>query len=398
MNKYLEIFFIFFRLGCTSFGGPIAHLGYFHHEFVEKRKWLTEVAYSDLVALSQFLPGPASSQVGMALGSLRGGILGSLLSFLGFTLPSFFLMTSFGLGMLALGSKIPVSLLHGLQLSAVAIIIQAVWQMGNKLCPDKERILICIGAAIISSIVSGIIGQIFVIVFGGFIGYIFLRKIEISPYHNVDYQISKPLALFFLFLFLLFLFGFPILRLFWDSNIFLLFDSFYRTGSLVFGGGHVVISLLEDEIVAQGILSKLDFLSGYGFAQGIPGPLFTISSYIGAMNSLGINGMLGAIICSVAAFLPAYFLILGILPFWNSIRKFKVMLYMMSGINAAVVGLLLSVLYDLLYKETVINTFDFYLLLIAVILLQKWKLPSWMVLVLTTTICYSKDLVLIYIK
>ncbi|MEK6883360.1 MAG: chromate transporter, partial [Nanoarchaeota archaeon] len=229
-------------------------------------------------------------------------------------------------------------------------------------------------------------------------GYIFLRKIEISPYHNVDYQISKPLALFFLFLFLLFLFGFPILRLFWDSNIFLLFDSFYRTGSLVFGGGHVVISLLEDEIVAQGILSKLDFLSGYGFAQGIPGPLFTISSYIGAMNSLGINGMLGAIICSVAAFLPAYFLILGILPFWNSIRKFKVMLYMMSGINAAVVGLLLSVLYDPLYKETVINTFDFYLLLIAVILLQKWKLPSWMVLVLTTTICYSKDLVLIYIK
>jgi chromate transporter len=376
MAKILfETFLVFLKLGCISFGGPLAHMGYFHSEFVSNRKWLTEEDFADLIAVCNFLPGPASSQMGMAIGCLRGGILGSILAFVGFTLPSAILMTSLGLGLLHFRALMNETILHALQIGAVVVIAQALWQMTNKLTPDRNRFTLAIVAAIFVSFQKGISFEIIALVAGGACGY-FLFGNEARPTPNrATYKISKRASLFFLFLFFLLLITLPLVRIYTYLDALALFDHFYRAGSLVFGGGHVVLSLLEEEIVAKGILSSPDFTAGYGLVQAMPGPLFSISAFIGAMNSLSINGIRGALICLTALFLPGFLLILGVLPFWSDLQKLPKLFSIMKGVNAIVVGMLIAVFYNPLFLKTILNVFDFYQALVAFLLLQFWKVP-----------------------
>lgn len=382
-SRLIEIFLIFFRLGLTSFGGPIAHLSYFHDEFVKRRKWIDEHAYADLVALCQFLPGPASSQLGIAIGLSRGRIPGAVAAWLGFTLPSALILVLFGLGLTHYGADIHAPWLHGLKLAAAAVVAQAVWGMSVKLCPDRERASIAVVAAIIALTFTPAWTQLAVIFLGGVAGGLYFKQAHELPHSPIGTNVSHRTGLISITLFLGLLFLLPFLVQASGAQTVRLFDSFYRVGALVFGGGHVVLPLLQTEVVNPGWISKDAFLAGYGAAQAVPGPLFTFAAYIGAVSKTEVSSWLAAVICLVAIFLPGFLLVIGALPLWERIRKFHTMRNAMLGVNASVVGLLLAALYNPVWTSAVFNPKDFCVVLAAFALLVFWKVPSWAVVILS---------------
>ncbi|MGP5558922.1 chromate efflux transporter [Corynebacterium flavescens] len=374
-----EIFRVFLRLGLTSFGGPIAHLGYFRAELVERRKWLDDREYADLVALCQFLPGPASSQVGFGIGLYRGRYLGALAAFLAFTLPSAILMLAFAFGASLFAGPVGEGLLAGLKIVAVAIIAQAVLGMAKSLAPDKQRAAIAAVAAIAASLFAGSAGQLIAIVLGAIAGYLFCREDAVSNSTNLHFPVGRRTGMVCLVLFLLLLLGLPALAAVTGSGTLALFEAFSRAGSLVFGGGHVILPLLQAGVVAPGWVTGQEFLTGYGAAQAVPGPLFTFAAFLGAVSTVGPGGIGGAVIALVAIFLPGFLLLVGVLPFWNTLRTRPWAQALMRGANAAVVGILAAALYDPVFSTAIVGPAEFCLALVAFVLLVSWKLPPWIV-------------------
>ena len=379
-----EVFRIFLRLGLTSFGGPIAHLGYFREEFVVRRRWLDENAFADLVALCQFLPGPASSQVGFALGLSRGGLRGGLAAWLGFTMPSAVALFLFAELAGSLNGPIATAALHGLKIVAVAVVAQAVWGMARTLASDLQRIAIGIGAALIVAYFPGSLAQIAAILFGATLGLILCRQITPVPTGHLAFSISPRLGIASLVAFATILFALPLAAATLPNPALVLFDAFYRSGALVFGGGHVVLPLLKATLVDPGLVTSNVFLSGYGAAQAVPGPLFTVAAYLGAMATTGPNGFAGAAIAIVGLFLPGMLILLGALPFWDQFRRRLSAQAVMRGVNAAVVGILAAALYDPVWTGAVHSTRDFALALAGFLLLTAAKCPPWIVVVGTT--------------
>ncbi|MGX2966401.1 chromate efflux transporter [Shewanella sp. FeAMO] len=375
------IFLIFLRLGLTSFGGPIAHLGYFRDEFVTRRRWLTELSYADLVALCQFLPGPASSQVGIALGLSRSGYAGALAAWSGFTLPSAIALILFALGISSYGDVMPSGVLHGLKVVAVAVVAQAVWGMARNLCPDAPRITIMSAATCFVLLVPSAWGQIGVIVMAAIFGLLFFKPQNEAVHDSLPIAIRRRVGVFWLMLFFALLMGLPLLSVIFPNQTLSMVDAFYRAGSLVFGGGHVVLPLLQAEVVPSGWVSNDAFLAGYGAAQAVPGPLFTFSAFLGASMNEAPSGWLGGLICLLAIFTPSFLLIMGALPFWERLRGNTQMRAALCGVNAAVVGLLLAALYKPVWISAVNAPQDFGLALIALVALMFWKLPPWLVVV-----------------
>ena len=375
------IFGAFLRLGLTSFGGPVAHLGYFREEYVVRRRWLDESQYADLVALCQFLPGPASSQVGMALGILRAGLLGGLVAWLGFTLPSAIALVLFAYGVQSIGVA-DAGWLHGLKVVAVAVVTQAVWGMGRGLAPDRTRASLAIATAVIALASRTAIAQVLIIVAAGLIGWWLLPAPPSSVTTRTRVRVPPPVAIGALAIFALLLIALPISRQVTGNHAVAVFDSFYRAGSLVFGGGHVVLPLLQAEVVPPGWVTNEAFIAGYGAAQAVPGPLFTFAAYLGAVMQEWPNGWSGAAWALVAVFLPSYLLILGALPFWDVLRERASFQAALRGINAAVVGLLLAALYDPVWTSAIKGPADFGLALVAFGLLAFWRVAPWLVVLL----------------
>jgi len=386
-NIHLEIFLTFLRLGLTSFGGPVAHLGYFREEFVIKKKWFTDESYADLVALCQFLPGPASSQVGMGIGFAKGGILGAILAWIGFTMPSAILMIFFALGVSQLELAEHQDWLHTLKVVAVAIVVHAVLGMGRKLCPDRERISLAVLSAVLILLIPSALLQIFVLIVSGIVGWYFFRKGTRNfdlPELPISTEISKERRSWSgISLFLGFLVFLPLLRGILSCHGIEIFDSYYRSGSLVFGGGHVVLPLLQSEVVAAGWVNQDLFLAGYGVANVLPGPLFTFAAYLGAVSSIEPSGWAGGILALVAIFLPSFFLVIGILPFWDNLRSVPSVRHAMMGVNAGVVGILLAALYNPVWTSAILSPRDFAIATVGFVLLEYWKAPSWLVVGLT---------------
>lgn len=374
-----EVFRAFLKLGLTSFGGPIAHLGYFRDELVTRRKWIDDRAYADLVALCQFLPGPASSQVGFALGLFRAGAPGALAAWAAFTLPSAILLICFAYGAAFLPEMIGDGVIAGLKLVAVAIVAQAVWGMAKTLTPDRTRASIALGAVLIVIFVSGSSGQVIAILAGAACGMLFCRDRSQAISHHIEYKPSRTTGLALIALFFALLVILPILAASTSFQGLAVFDAFYRAGSLVFGGGHVVLPLLETEIVGSGWVSRNDFLAGYGAAQAVPGPLFTFAAYLGAILGPQPHGVAGAAIALFAIFLPGFLLLVGILPFWDNFRERPGAQALMRGANAAVVGILGAALYNPVFTGAVTGPSDFALALCCFVLLTGWKTPPWIV-------------------
>ncbi|WP_024548439.1 chromate efflux transporter [Siccibacter turicensis] len=376
-----DVFLIFLRLGLTSFGGPIAHLGYFRDEFVTRRQWLTERSYADLVALCQFLPGPASSQVGIALGLSRSGYTGALAAWAGFTMPSAVALILFALGITSYGDAIPTGVLHGLKVVAVAVVAQAVWGMARNLCPDVPRITVMAAATCFVLLVPSAWGQVGVIVIAAVIGLLLFKPQQIMEHDPLPVSIRRHVGLCWLMLFFVLLTGLPLLTAIFPNQTLLIVETFYRTGALVFGGGHVVLPLLQAEVVPSGWVSNDTFLSGYGAAQAVPGPLFTFAAFLGASMSQFPYGWLGGLVCLLAIFAPSFLLIVGALPFWESVRSNTRTQAALMGINAAVVGLLLAALYQPVWTSAIQTPQDFGLALVALIALMFWKIPPWLIVV-----------------
>lgn len=374
-----EVFTAFLKLGLTSFGGPIAHLGYFRDELVLRRKWIDEKGYADLVALSQFLPGPASSQVGFALGLLRGGPLGALAAWAAFTLPSAIFLMIFAYGAAVFGGPVGGGIITGLKIVAVAIVAQAVWGMAKNLCPDRERATIALGAVLIIVLLAGALGQVAAIAAGAAAGLLVCRNHHEAVTRHINFPVSRTFGATSLVLFFALLFGLPILAPALSSQGLTVFDSFYRAGSLVFGGGHVVLPLLETEVVKSGWISHDQFLAGYGAAQAVPGPLFTFAAYLGTLLGPEPNGLIGAGIALIAVFLPGFLILLGVIPFWDSFRQRESAQALMRGANAAVVGILGAALYDPVFTSAIVGPYQFALALTCFVLLMAWKTTPWIV-------------------
>ena len=377
------IFRVFLRLGLTSFGGPIAHLGYFRREFVERRRWLSESAYADLVALCQFLPGPASSQVGFAVGLSRGGLAGGLAAWAGFTLPSAIALTLFALGAGGITGPAGLGALHGLKVVAVAVVAQAVWGMARALCPDRERASIAVLATLVVFFAATSAGQIGAIVLGGVLGLWRCRDAPGAPTGGLPVAVPRGVASACLAAFFLLLVGLPLAVRLGAGHAVEVFEAFYRAGALVFGGGHVVLPLLEAAVVPPGWVSEGAFLAGYGAAQAVPGPLFTFAAYLGAVMRPPPNGWAGAALGLIAIFLPGLLVLTGALPFWDAFRRRTWAQSAMRGVNAAVVGILLAALYSPVWTSAVLGPPDFALALVAFVLLTGWHAPPWMVVALT---------------
>jgi chromate transporter len=375
------VFLAFLRLGLTSFGGPIAHLGFFRTEFVERRRWLDEAHYADVVALSQFLPGPASSKVGIIVGVLRAGIPGALAAWLAFTAPSAIALILFGYGVAALGDLSGAPWLHGLKIVAVAVVAQAVWGMARNLCPDRERLTIAAAATVLTLAVPTTIGQVGAIVAGGVIGWRLLPG-EVIPLIPLPLGISRWWSIAAIVLFFALLFGLPVVVSSTGSHSLAVFDAFYRSGSLVFGGGHVVLPLLQAATVQPGWVGNDAFLAGYGAAQAVPGPLFTFAAYLGAVMNSPPNGWVGGLLCLAGIFLPSFLLAIGPLPFWDWFRQHPEMRSVLKGVNAAVVGLLLAALYNPVWASAIHAPADFAIAAVALLLLVSWKVPPWLVVML----------------
>jgi chromate transporter len=379
-GSLLEVAATFLRLGATSFGGPVAHLGFFHRELVTKRGWLDDAHYSDLVALCQFLPGPASSQVAFALGMQRAGFWGASIASFCFTAPSALLMVAFAYGV----ARVDVSRagwLHGIKLAAAAVVMQAVWAMGKKLCPDRNRISIAVASAATLLLLPGALAQLTVIAVGAGLGWWLYREAEdqvATPEHLTK---TPRIAAGVLVAYLMLLVGLPVLASKVDSFMVATFDAFYRSGALVFGGGHVVLPLLRAEVVPRGWLTDDQFLAGYGAAQAMPGPLFSFAAYLGAAMGAAMgtaSRWVNATWCVFALFLPGWLLIAGALPFWHRLRVMPGAKSMLSGANAAVVGVLLSALYSPVFTEGVHSASDAAVVAVAYLLLEHWKLAPWL--------------------
>lgn len=360
-----EVFLAFLKLGLTSFGGPVAHLGYFRTEFVERRHWLDDRSYSDLVALCQFLPGPASSQVGMALGMGRAGWWGSLAAWLGFTLPSALALILFAYGVAEYRGLAESGWVHGLKVVAVAIVAQAVWGMAKSLCPDRLRAGLAILAALLTLALPSAAGQVAAIVVSGLLGRWAVKAAAPGALQHHDDGISRKVGLAALALFALLLVGMPLWAAVSGSPTVALLDGFYRSGALVFGGGHVVLPLLQATVVPAGAVSNDYFLAGYGAAQAVPGPLFTFAAYLGAVANGPLHGWIGGLVLLLVIFLPAYLLVIGALPFWERLRRRDDIQSTMAGINAGVVGILGSALYDPVWTSAIHSRTDFGLALAA---------------------------------
>jgi chromate transporter len=382
-HSFVGILRVFLTLGLTSFGGPIAHLGYFREEFVVRRKWLNDAAYADLVALCQFLPGPASSQTGFALGLMRGGWSGAAAAWLGFTLPSAVALVLFAYGAQRAGGAAWEGLLHGLKIVAVAVIAQAVWGMARTLTPDRERATIALAAALLVLFVPSALGQVGAIVLGGLVGLAVCGGAPAPMAGHLSFSVSRGTAVAALALFFALLFLLPLAAAGTPNHAIAAFDAFYRAGALVFGGGHVVLPLLQAEVVPPGWVGHDAFLAGYGAAQAVPGPLFTFAAYLGAIMGPTPNGPVGAALCLVAVFLPGLLLVVGALPFWDEFRKRPAAQAALRGTNAAVVGILGAALYTPVWTSAVLAPADLALALLAFVLLMVWKAPPWVVVAIT---------------
>ncbi|OLS40605.1 chromate transporter [Bacillus sp. MRMR6] len=375
-SALLEILFVSARLGFTSFGGPIAHLGYFHEEYVRRRKWMDEKSYADLVSLCQFLPGPASSQVGIGIGVMRAGVLGGIVSFIGFTLPSVIALILFALILQGLDVA-DAGWIHGLKIVAVAVVAHAILGMAQKLTPDSNRKAIALFALIVVLLWQTAFTQVGVILISALAGFLLYRNHADEDNSRMHFPISRRFATICLALFFGLLVLLPILREVTSLHWIAMFDSFYRSGSLVFGGGHVVLPLLEREFVPTGFLSEEAFLAGYGAAQAVPGPLFTFAAYIGAV----MNGWIGGLIATIAIFLPAFLLILGSLPFWDTLRRNPKIKGALMGVNAAVVGILIAAFYHPIWTSSILAPIDFAFAAVLFSMLVYWKLPPWIIVV-----------------
>jgi chromate transporter len=377
-----EVFRVFLGLGLTSFGGPVAHLGYFHEAFVVRHRWISERAYADLVALCQFLPGPASSQVGMAIGLQRAGYLGLLAAWAAFTLPSAILLVAFAYGAGTLESMAGTGWIHGLKAAAVAVVGHAVLGMARSLTPDRERASIAVLGMIGAILIPNAVGQMLVILAGGLIGLIWLRPaVEAAEEdESLALAIRRRTAVLFLAVFFALLVVLPILAAASDGML-RLFDSFYRAGSLVFGGGHVVLPLLQAEVVGPGLVDRESFLAGYGAAQAVPGPLFTFAAYLGAVMQAPPSGLVGASIALAAIFAPSALLIMGGLPFWDRLRSAPLARRALAGVNAAVVGLLAAALYDPVFTEGITSPATMAIAAAAFVALAAWRAPAWAVVI-----------------
>lgn len=378
-----EVFRAFLKLGLTSFGGPVAHLGYFRDELVVRRKWIDETEYADLVALCQFLPGPASSQVGYALGLLRGGALGGLAAWCGFTLPSALVLLLFALGVNHLEGTVGAGLIHGLKLVAVAVVAQAVWSMARALTPDWQRGVIAVGAIVVLALIAGPGGQVAAILIGGVAGICLRRSGSDGPSRPLSFPITRRAGFAALITFVVLLGGLPLASTLNDAHELALLDVFYRSGALVFGGGHVVLPLLEEGVVRPGWIGSDGFLAGYGAAQAVPGPLFTFAAFLGGAMEPPPNGLVGAVICLVAIFAPGILLVTGALPFWSSLRARPLAQAVMRGASAAIVGILASALYDPLWTTTILNPGDFAVAFVGFVALVALKWPPWAVVLMT---------------
>ncbi|MBA1353265.1 chromate efflux transporter [Staphylococcus cohnii] len=378
MYKYINIFFVALKLGLLSFGGPTAHLGYFYDEYVKKRKWLDEKEYSDLVALCQFLPGPASSQVGIGIGTIRGGIIGGIISFIGFTIPSVIILMIFST--LFTNSDANFTWMQGLKLVAVAIVAQAIIGMGKKLTNTKTTIALALFVLILSLVINNLYIQVIALSITGIYGLIFLKQTSTdrTKTKNKSFKLPKKLGFISLSLFFLLLTVLPIASSMTNNLWLKMFDSFYRSGSLVFGGGHVVLPLLKNEFVPSGLISPDNFITGYAAAQAVPGPLFTFASYIG----MSIEGVGGAILATIAIFLPAFLLLFGILPFWDNIKSNIYAEGFLKGISAGVVGILIAAFYNPIWTSTIKSELDFALASSLFVFLVYYKLPSWSIVLI----------------
>src|SRR5271165_5252699 len=379
----LDVLLAFFKLGVSCFGGPIAHIGYFREEFVVRRRWLDEQTYADLVGLCQFLPGPASSQVGFSIGLMRAGYRGGLAAWTGFTLPSAIALVLFAYGADALSGPAGIGLLHGLKLVAVAIVAQAVWGMARTLCPDRERASIALIATLIILFSASTAAQIGAIALGGLTGLWLSREGPNPSAGHLLVTVSRRTGFFALTVFFLLLIGLPILRDVAHSEGLALFDAFYRSGALVFGGGHVVLPLLREAFVTPGWVSDNTFLAGYGAAQAVPGPLFTFAAYLGVVVSLSPHGLTGAVLGLIGIFLPGVLILMGTLPFWESFRKRAGAQAVMRGVNAAVVGLLGAALYNPVWTSSVKTPGDFGIALAGFVLLTVWRAPPLVVVIVS---------------
>lgn len=377
-----EVFRVFLRLGVTSFGGPIAHLGYFRTEIVERRRWMDDRAYADLVALCQFLPGPASSQVGFGIGLHRAGYRGALAAFIAFTLPSAALMLAFASGAALFTGTIGEGILAGLKIVAVAIVAQAVLGMAKTLTPDRQRAAIAAVAALAALLLAGSLGQIMAIVLGGIAGYFVCRAPAANTATAVRFPVTRAAGIAALTLFVAILAGMPILATVTGNDSVALFDAFARAGALVFGGGHVVLPLLQSGVVDPGWVTNADFLAGYGAAQAVPGPLFTLAAFLGGAADVGPGGAAGAGIALAGIFLPGFLLLIGVLPFWNRLQHHERVQAIMRGANAAVVGILAAALYTPVFTTAILTPPAFALALVCFVLLVAWKLPPWIVVII----------------
>lgn len=374
LKTLFEILIVSSRLGFTSFGGPIAHLGYFHEEYIRRRKWMDEKSYADLVALCQFLPGPASSQVGIGIGVMRAGVLGGIISFIGFTLPSVLALIIFALVLQGFNIS-DAGWLHGLKLVAVAVVAHAILGMSQKLTPDLKRKAIALFALVATLLWQTAYIQVAVILIAAIIGFAIYKHHKSEEESTISFPVSRRFAIICLILFFGLLILLPILSEMTSVSWIAMFDSFYRSGALVFGGGHVVLPLLEREFVPTGWLSEEAFLTGYGATQAVPGPLFTFAAYIGAV----INGWQGGLLATLAIFLPAFLLILGTLPFWTILSKNPAMKGALMGVNAAVVGILIAAFYHPIWTSSILDPIDFAFAAILFSMLVFWKLPPWII-------------------
>jgi chromate transporter len=379
----LEVLLVFLRLGVSCFGGPIAHIGYFRDEFVVRRRWIDEQAYADLVGLCQFLPGPASSQVGFSIGLTRAGYRGGLAAWTGFTLPSAIALVLFAYGAGELVGPIGIGLLHGLKLVAVAIVAQAVWGMARTLCPDRERASIAVAAALIILFSASSVSQITAILLGGVAGLWLCRTGPPTTTGHVTVPVSRAAGLAALSVFFLLLAGLPVLCGLANSQGLALFEAFYRSGALVFGGGHVVLPLLREAFVTPGWVGDDAFLAGYGAAQAVPGPLFTFAAYLGAVVTPSPHGLTGAVLGLIGIFLPGLLVLLATLPFWETFRKRAGAQAVMRGVNAAVVGLLGAALYNPVWTSSVKTPGDFAIALFGFVLLTVWRAPPLVVVIVS---------------
>ncbi|MBY6033731.1 chromate efflux transporter [Marinobacter daepoensis] len=380
LDRIREIFLAFLALGLTSFGGPAAHLGYFRNEFVARRRWLSEQDYADLVALCQFLPGPASSQVGFAIGLQRGGGWGAAAAWTAFTLPSALILVVFALSAGLLDGPVSQGIIHGLKVAAVAVVAHAVLGMARSLCPDQQRAGIALAAVLLVVFIGGTAGQVFAIAIGALAGLILCRSANDGAAGHSSLPVSAGAGRFSALLYLLLLAGLPLLVWLTPSPLLDMLDGFYRAGALVFGGGHVMLPLLEAEVVQTGKVTANEFLAGYGAAQAVPGPLFTFAAYLGAVMQPA-TPVLWAMLALLVIFLPGILILLAVLPHWNNFRRWHRAQALMRGANAAVVGILGAALYQPVFSSAIIGPEEFALALTGFLLLSVWKLPAWGVVI-----------------